>query len=91
MSVRTEWSRVVSEVPAVVAEYTDAYGTGLDEGNVALVLGSDSVYVIEASSVDDIRSLAHEILGACEAFDAERNIVVGHVADDQAQATIGAP
>ncbi len=70
MSIRTEWSRAHAERPEVVSEWTDAYGQGLDEGGVALVLGHDSVYLIEAAEVAEIRALADRIHQACDRFEA---------------------
>jgi len=72
MSIRTEWSRASAERPEVVSEWTDAYGQGLDEGGVALALGADSVYLIEAADVAEIRALADRIRQACDLFEAAR-------------------
>jgi hypothetical protein len=70
MSVRTEWSRAHDESPEVVSQWTDSYGQGLDEGGVALMLGNDSVYLIEAGDVAEIRALAERIQQACDRFEA---------------------
>ncbi len=72
MTVRTEWSRATAERPAIVEEWVDVYGTSLDEGGLALVLGVDSAYVIEASDVAQIRELAAAIVSACDRFEATR-------------------
>lgn len=70
MSIRTEWSRAHAETLEVVSEWTDAYGQGLDEGGVALALGVDSAYIIEAGNVSEIRALADRIQQACDRFEA---------------------
>lgn len=72
MSVRTEWSRAAAERPEIVDEWVDAYGTGLDEGGLALLLGVDSAFVIEAPGVAQIREFAAAIVDACDRFEASR-------------------
>jgi len=69
MTIRTEWSRAHTESPEVIADWDDCYGQGLDEGGVALLMGVDQAYVIEAAEVSEIRDLATRILAACDRFD----------------------
>lgn len=69
MSMRTQWSRASAESPMLTQEWTDCYGQRLDATAVALLLGVDDAYVIEAQSVVEIRDLAGRILTACDQFE----------------------
>lgn len=68
MSVRTEWARAGSLQIEVTRDFEDAHGSTIDPCGVALLLGTDSVFAVEASDVDELLTLAARITAACEAF-----------------------
>lgn len=70
MSISTEWARAASVGVTIIDEYEDAYGQGLDEGGIALILSTDGALVIEAADTDELRALAQRIITAADRWDA---------------------
>jgi hypothetical protein len=61
VSVRTHWAGPRFVEVEVVDEYTDSYGSTLDDGNYGLVIGhEEEVFLIEGS-LDELEEFADEI------------------------------
>lgn len=71
MGIRTEWGRAPQMGLHVTDEWEDAYGQGLDEGGIALIISGDDALVLEATDTDQIRAFAQRITDAADAFDKE--------------------
>lgn len=74
MSAHVEWlgASALAEIIPPEEGWTDAYGQGVDEGNLGLFLGhpGNSDYVVVEGTLDELREFAARVAAAVDTYQA---------------------